>query len=437
VLLQNTLRALLLLPLISVISLAQATLTGSPITGDVIRPRLASELQATNVLLGNLAVSAIADDNNNNSTVHPIGGSQYYFAPAIALQQSWRHLSWNLGYAPGLRLYVPSSSMPDQLTQSFGGTLHWDISKRLAVGLRQDYLRTDDPFQQFGRAPLQSNLGILSRPPDLLFSNFRYSQLLSEAELDYKLGKHTLAGVNGSFMRVERDQHQMRNQGFINTRNSSGSAFLSHQFTARQSIGMQYQLLNMLFQGDSHTITQGLFLFDQIAFSPHATCTLFAGPQYSHIDNQEAINSQSIVVRIPGSKTLWSPAAGGMLRWERDRTAFYADATRRVSAGLGLLSSVEMNEANLDIRRKVTPRWIANVSGQLSDDTLLGAASSGHIQMWTIGAGITRELSRDMHVRLAYQHIRRSGDYLSASGFGNHNRLLLTFERSFAWSVGR
>jgi hypothetical protein len=96
-----------------------------------------------------------------------------------------------------------------------------------------------------------------------------------------------------------------------------------------------------------------------------------------------------------------------------------------------------MNEANLDIRRKVTPRWMANVSGQLSHDTLLGAASSGHIQMWTIGAGISRKLSRDMHVRLAYQHIRRSGDNLSAFGFGNHNRLLLTFERSFAWPVGR
>jgi hypothetical protein len=239
------------------------------------------------------------------------------------------------------------------------------------------------------------------------------------------------------FMRLEQDKHRTGNQAFIDTRNSSGSAFLSHQFSARQSIGMQYQLLNMVFQGDSHTVTQGFFLFDRIVLSPHVSFTIFAGPQYSHIHNQEAINSQSIVVLIPESKTLWSPAAGGMMSWERERTAFYGEVTRRVSAGLGLLSSVELNEATFDVRRRVTSRWIANVSGQMSEDTLLSAASRGHIRMWNIGAGISRELGRDMHVGLAYERIRRSGDYLSAAGFGNHNRVLLTFERSFAWPMGR
>lgn len=436
-LIRTPLRILLLLPVVSVISVAQATLTGSPITGDVIQPRLESEIPTTNVLLGDIVVSAIADDNNNNSTVHPIGGSQYYFAPAIALQQTQPRLSWNVGYAPGLRLFIPSSSRPDQLTQAFGGTLHWDISKRLVLGLRLDYLRTGDPFQQFGEAPLQSDIGVLNRPPDLMLANFRYSELLSEVELNYQLSKHTLVGVNGSFMQLTPDQRQTRNNSYIYTRNSSGSAFLSHQLTARQSVGMQYQLLNMSFPGDSHTTAQGLFFFDWIVFSPRVSFTVFAGPQYSKIHNQEELNSQLMVVRIPESTTLWSPAAGAMLTWARERTALYANVTRRVNAGLGILSSVQSNEAALDIQRKVTSRWIANFTGQISVDTLLPATSTSRIQMWNIGAGISRELSRDMHARLEYQRIHQSGDYLSSFGLGDHNRLLLTFERRLAWPVGR
>jgi hypothetical protein len=193
----------------------------------------------------------------------------------------------------------------------------------------------------------------------------------------------------------------------------------------------------MLFQGNSHTITQGLFVFDRLVISQHTTFTMFAGPQYSRIHNQEAITSQSIVVAVPEFETLWSPAAGAMLSWGRDRTAFYADLTRRVNAGLGLLSSVEMTEATLDIQRKVTDRWIANVSGQINDETLLSTARTDHILVSHIDAGISREFNRDTHLRLAYQRIRQSGDYLYPFGLGNHNRFLVTFERRFAWPVGR
>jgi len=382
-------------------------------------------------------VSAIADDNNNYSTTHPTPGSQFYFVPAIAIQQTQPRLSWNLGYAPGLRVSLPSGSGPTQLTQSLGGTLHWEISKRLAVGLRQDYLRTSDPFQKFGEAPLQSDLGLLNRPPDVLFSSLTYSELRSEGVVDYKLDKHTLVGVNGSFLQLTGGPHPTQNQMFISTRISSGSAFISHQFTARQAIGVQYQLLDMSFQGNSNTITQGFFLFDRMVLSPRITFTIFAGPQYSHIHNQEAVSSQSIVVLIPGFTTFWSPAAGGMLTWHGNRTVFYLDATRQVSAGLGLLSSAEVNTTSLNIQRKVTSLWTADVSGQFSDETPLTTPSSSHILLWNFRAGISREFSRDMHLRLAYQHIQQSGSYLYTYGPGNHNRFLLTFDRSFAWPMGR
>lgn len=430
------LRILLLLPLVPVVSQAQATLSGSPLTGDFSRPTLDSHLETTNVVWGDLAVSAIADDNNNDSTAHPIAGTQFYFVPAIAIQETRRHLRWNLGYAPGLRVYLPSSSRPTQLTQSFGGALRWDISKRLAVRLRQDYLRTNDPFQQFGEAPLQSDIGVLNRPPDLTYSTFRYWQLLADGDLEYKTGKHTLMGINGSFTELTWGQHPA-NQFFINTRTSSASAFLSHQLSARQSIGVQYQILDMLFEGDSHTITQGFFLFDRMVLSPRITFTMFAGPQYSQVHNQEEVTPQAVLVSIPESNTLWSPAAGAMLNWSGARSAVYADVARRVSAGSGLLSSVEMNAAALHVQRKLTDLWTANVAGQVSNEALLSTASSSHILLWNIRAGASREFGPNTHLELAYQHIHQSGYYFFTYGPGNHNRFLLTVERSFAWPVGR
>src|SRR2546428_4822098 len=147
------------------IGFGQATQTGSPITGNVAPITFQSETAAgTNVMVGTISASTTVDDNNNNSGSHPITGTQYVLAPSLAFQQSRSHLKWNLAYRPGLRIYVPSGAQRNQFNQSFGGTLHYDFTKRLAMGLRQDYVRTTDPFQRLGDAPLQPGVGLLNQP---------------------------------------------------------------------------------------------------------------------------------------------------------------------------------------------------------------------------------------------------------------------------------
>jgi hypothetical protein len=424
---------LLLVALIPSIGFAQTKLTGSPITGDRPMTRLQSDTESTNLLIGQVAVGAIADDNINNSGFHPIGGAEYFLAPSLALQESRSHLRWNLAYKPGLRFYVPSSSHRDQFTQLFGGTLHYDASKRLAIGLRQDYIRTDDPFQQLGQVPLQPGIGLLNEPGTAFSQG--YSSFLSQAELSYKLAKHTLLGVDGLFMQRQHD-HLHSSQGFIDSRISSESAFLSQQITARQSIGIQYQLLNLSFRGDSRTITSGVFLFDQIAIRPRMIFTIFAGPQYSRIHNQAIINLGFEVVRIPVSKTLWSPAAGATFTWSGDRIAIEAEAVRRVADGRGIQTSVEMDSAALNFRKTLAHRWEGSLSAEITQDSLLGLSQTGKLRMLYVGAGISHELTQKMRVRLSYHRMTRTGSNLPTS-FGNHNRLMLTLERDFNWPLGR
>ena len=434
----NKLVTFLIIALVPSLGLGEATLTGSPLTGNVAATKLPSEMEPTNVIVGTISASASLDDNNNNSAgSHPIGGEQYYFDPSLALQQLRSHLQFNLAYRPGLRLYVPTSSQPDRFSQLFGGTLHYDFSKRLAIDLRQDYVRTNDPFEQFRQAPFQPGIGLLNRPGTVLLPNEQYTFLQSGAEVNYKLAKHTLLGVNGEFMKIGQDSQHHRNNGTIDTRDASGSAFLAHQFTAKQTFGMQYQLVNMVFSpGDSRTITQGVFLFDQVVISPHMSFTIFAGPQYSKIHDQEIVNLGFVVNKVQVSKTLWSPAAGATFKWQAKRTAVEASFVRRVADGRGMLGSVQMNDATLDIREKIAHRWVASVNGHLTEDTLLQVPGKSFRALY-IGPEISRQLASSTWLRLSYQHLHRNGTYLSQSGFGNHNRLTLTFEHSFNMPLGR
>jgi hypothetical protein len=417
---------------------AQGPLTGSPVTGNVPPISLRSETEATNVLLGTISASAAVDDNNNNSATDPIVGEQYFIAPSLAIQQTRSHLKWNMSYRPGLRIYVPRSSMPDQFSQSFGGTLHYDVTKRLTIGLRQDYLRTNDPFDQLGGAPLQPGIGLLDQPAAFALPNVRRTLLLSEIESNYRLAKHTYLGLAGNYRQSHYNQLSSTHDRLIDTRDTSGSTFLTHQFTARQSAGIQYQFLNIVLpQGNSRTTSHGLLLFDQIAITPHMSLSIFAGPEYSRIHNQELINIFGFVIHKTLSKTLWSPAAGGTFNWSGERLGLQASFVRQISDGGGLLGSVEMTNTRLLIKRKLARRWVALLDGELTHDALLKVSGGVKTQTLGSGAGISHELAHNMRIQLSYQRMHRSGGYLSALHFGNHNRVTLTLERNFSLPLGR
>src|SRR5215472_11952234 len=136
---------LLLLVLLPCSLLAQVTQTGSPVAGDMRSIAIPLGTTETNVIFATLAGGVAADDNNNDSQTDPIAGTQYFADPSVAIQETRKHLAWDLSYRPSVRAYLPSSSRPDVFNQSFSGDLHYAATKRLGIGLRQDYLRTSDP----------------------------------------------------------------------------------------------------------------------------------------------------------------------------------------------------------------------------------------------------------------------------------------------------
>ena len=429
----------LLVVLLPSITFAQGTLTGSPLTGDIRPITFQSRTAETNVLFATISGGAAADDNINNSASHPIGGAQYFLAPHLAIQETRPQLQWNLSYVPTLSFYVPSSARPDLFSQAFGGTLRYEVTRLLSIGLRQDYLHTFDPFQQLGNVPLQPGIGLLNQPGAVVFGDLRRTQLLSQIQMDYRLTKHTSVGVAGSFRLLNSDKpHGQPTTGLIDTHDTLGSAFLSHQFTARQAIGVQYQFLNIVFPGrDTRTRTHGVLLFDQIVISPHTNFSIFGGPEFSKIHNQVLIDLLGIVLRIPESKTLWSAAGGGMLDWHRNRLGLQASFVQRVGDGGGVQGAVELRDATLLIKEKLARRWVANLDARMTQQTLLNVSGMDKVQVLGLGAGTSYEMAHRLWIRTSYQRLHQIGGNLTKLQFGNHNRVALSLERDFTVPLGR
>jgi hypothetical protein len=416
---------------------AQGKLTDSPVTGDIRPITLQPGAAETNVVFASLAAGAAADDNNNNTTTHPIGGAQYFADPSVAIQETRSHLAWDLSYHPTVRFYVPSA-FRDRFNQVAGGTLHYDVNKRLGIGLRQDYFRTSDPFQQFGETPLHPGVGLGNQPGLTPFGNFTRTQFLSQAEIDYRLAKHTSVGVSGDFKQTHGDELGGQHRALIDSHITLGSAFLSQQISVRQAVGVQYEFLDVIFPGrDTRTRTYGGLLFDQITITPHTSFSVFGGAEYSQIHNQLFLNILGVVVPIPVSSTMWSPSAGATFDWRRDRLGLQARFVRRVSDGGGLLSAVDMYDSVVRFRGKIARHWEVNAGGEFTSYTLLNE-SKFEKRFLLLSGGISRELSRNLWIRALYERAHDiGGDQSTLLPFANHNRVTLAVERNFNLPLGR
>jgi hypothetical protein len=435
----NSLRLWLLL-LLPCIAVAQTPLLGSPVTDNIPPISFQSEGAISNIMLGSITASSSVDSNNTNSATNQIVGAQYFLAPSLTIQNTHSHLTWNVSYSPGVRVYVPSSSQLNQFSQLFGGTLLADLTKRLTIGLRQDYLRTTDPFQQPGNAMLQPGIGLFDQTPIPALPNIRYTTLFSQISARYHFTKYISFGLSGDIAQSHYDEINTSTNSLIDTRETSGSAFVSHQFSPRQAVGIQYVYLNMKFPpGDSFTASNGILLFDQIAVNPHMSFSIFGGLERARIRNEEVIDLDVfgvvVPVQIPISNVTWSPAGGTSFYWDGSRLGVEASFVRRVSDGGGLLGSVEMNYGSLQLKEKLARRWIASLEGQMVREALLAGAANGNINTVDVGAGIDRDLAQNTRVRLSYQRLRGSGQYISA-GF-DHNRITLSVQQNFNLPLGR
>jgi hypothetical protein len=319
---------------------------------------------------------------------------------------------YKLNYEPGViisqrRLYA------DRFSQVFGGQMELLPTRRTSFSLRQEYLRTTDPFAQLGQGPFLTTPGLNDVPNQtLVIPNYMQTQILSFGQLSYLVGEHTSVGVNGQF--ADREYRHELNGGsptnLLHTQIDAGAVFLSHQISRSESLGFQYEALNIkILQRDARTFTHSFILSNQYSFTPHAQLFVYGGPSYSLTLNQVELLG---AIFIPVRKNSWSPSGGATFSLQGDRNSLKMQVSRRVSDGQGLLGAVYVNQGSVHYSRRLTPNWDAfiGIRGSVSD--LIAVSGTGtELRAYGGKAGFKRQLSQSVALSLYYEHVNQTGSF--------------------------
>jgi hypothetical protein len=86
--------------------------------------------------------------------------------------------------------------------------------------------------------------------------------------------------------------------------------------------------------------------------------------------------------------------------------------------------------------RQLGRRWIVDLGAELAQQAALPVTSGNPLRLLRAGVGFRRALGRNASLRFAYDRLQQTGGSLAYRP-GNHNRVLLSFEHSFMWPLGK
>ena len=427
-----------------------SSITSVPAPLGGTRPQLlpTSEGEVRNILRGGLTLGTLYDDNAIPVNVQP---SEYQFSvsPSLALQQTRPHTSWSLDYSGGLTVkHRPQETGPSiQNATSVTADLQHIFARRLQVELREDYLRTSNPF---GSTEESASVAALSGAGQLnsfiaVPAATRIAEV-SSGNLTYQLTHHSSMGFSGSYS-TQRFRDVAVAPGvapsLIDTRTATGRGFYALEISRHQKIGFEYQLQDLRFQGNvARTLDQTVFVFDEIALKTNMTLTLYAGPDRAHTHNNIFLlgsNGSTSVVRLIDD--IWSPAGGAMFTWRGRFVALELSGQRLITDGSGSTGAVRATSASAELRRNLTNRWTAGVGYLYSDRPLLISSANAGSSRVTLQQGslsLERRLAERLVVRGQYARLQQESTGTPAPlTTGNHNRVGVELAYEFARPLGR
>jgi hypothetical protein len=267
---------------------------------------------------------------------------------------------------------------------------------------------------------------------------------ISNANLTYMLSQHSAAGVSGSFSLQDFRQVPSTSPSvgsLIDTTDTAGRAFYLRQVSPHQTVGVEYQLQDLRFDGGrARTVDQVLFLFDGISFTQNMTLSLYAGPEHTANHNVAVLAPGLSTPIVPSLQSQWSAGGGIAYAWRGKANGLRLSAERGVSDGGGWLGAVRLNTASLALQKALTVRWSATLDLTYSDGHAIGMPAN------LVGARVTSEqgllgfsyrVTRNLAASTSYARIRQPhlGPFIQALQ-PNYNQiqagLTYQFEKAFS-----
>lgn len=404
------------------------------------------EAEARNLLQGGVTVGTLFDDNAAAVGTQRHDEYQYFVLPSIAFQQTRPHTAWSLDYHGGITIQQAAVNS-DTLTQnsnSASADLQHVFARRLLLELRDDYVRTNNPFDSTqGQSPATlSGVGQLN--PFLAVPAATRIANVSLGSLTYQLTRHSSTGIGGSYssQRFHDVSSPAGLVSLIDTRAAAGKWFYVYEISQSQRIGFEYQVQDLRFQGSAaRTLDQTLFLFDQITLQSNMTLTLFAGPDRTHLHDNLLLRPNASASVVPTINDIWFPAGGATFMWRGRYLAMRLTGQRLVTDGSGSTGAVRATSASAELRKDFTRKWTISLGYLYSEGQLLGGLGGAANSRITVGQGsliLERRLAEHFVVRAQYARVQQvSAGAPAPLTTGNHNRVGLEVAYQFARPLGR
>lgn len=367
------------------------------------------------------------------------GHYQYSLAPSIGLQGLGHETQWVLNYIGGIS-FDQGGAQNTLVTHRATADIRHEFNKRLSVELRQDYRVTNSPFARLENiASLPAFTGPGSLSSFIVPSTATQTVSVSMASMAYQLGPHSAFGVSGN-LSLQRFRDVITASGIsgslIDTRTAAGHAFIVSKISRRQTIGAEYQLQDLNFEGGAaRAVDHTLFIFDEISLPSDMTLSLFGGPDRSHIRNVLILNPDLSTSVVAALNDRWSWAGGAMYTLHRKHMGFRAAWRRGVSDGGGFLGAVRLTTWLAELPVQINARWNLVLGTSYSDGRALGISAQAPGDRFTSiegHFGVEHRITRNLTARGQYSHV----DLINSTSFsrsilGQHDQIEIGLNYQF------
>jgi len=361
------------------------------------------------------------DDNANLRATPRQWDLGYMVAPEISFTETLPRLDWSIEYEPGITI-SQNLLYRNQFSQGLNGNVAYLVSPHGLLTAQEYFMVSTNPFAQLGSSTAAPG-PIVSPNQSPYIPNLRRTSTLTNALYSYQFSEHSSFGIGGNFnlSRFDNTPKSGPTTSLIYSQRASGEAYVSHQFSARETLGIQYGIQVLKFpHQDARTTTDTILIFNQVRLSPRSSFTIYGGPEYSDTFNQVELSLGFIVITIPVKAQQWSGSGGVMYNWSGQRLGLSLDFMRGISDGGGLVGAVELDSGNARISWRLSRRWnmFTELSG--SNDTLLATSTNEGLLTYSERVGLSQQIWRDLSIQWYYERLNQTGGFANLP-VGNHD----------------
>jgi hypothetical protein len=406
-------------------------LTPPTVSGQDYPVVYASEARANYLRGGITFTSAYSDNVLAGTGGTPVSDISYSVWPTLAIDETTPRLHWMLSYAPGFTFYRRTDAR-NEADHNLSAGFEYRLSQHVTVSLRDSFQKSSNAFNQPDQGLAVGVSGSTQGS-----SNFIVAPIADRltntgsAGITYQFGANTMVGASGTFTNLHYPD-LTKVPGLYDTSSRAGSAFYGWRLSKRHYVGATYQYQKLLAYptgATTDTQTHAVLFFYTMYPTSRFTVSVFGGPQ----------RSETAQLTQPATHSV-TPAAGGSLGWQAQRTALALGYSHLVSGGGGLIGAARSDTANVVVRQQITKNLGASLAGSYSNYQVLVVPpfpdTSGHSISGS--ASVQRQFGRSLGLQIGYTRLHQIYTNVPVvSSNPDTNREWVSISYEFTKALGR